>query len=59
MVKITRDFIPVGHNNRPGYAMNPAYITVHNTANTARGANAPCTPVMRKSRNTYQLAFYS
>ncbi|MER1275456.1 N-acetylmuramoyl-L-alanine amidase [Bacillus velezensis] len=40
MVKITRDFIPVGHNNRPGYAMNPAYITVHNTANTARGANA-------------------
>ncbi|MBT0952071.1 N-acetylmuramoyl-L-alanine amidase [Bacillus velezensis] len=40
MVKITKDFIPVGHNNRPGYAMNPAYITVHNTANTARGANA-------------------
>ncbi|MBM7029897.1 N-acetylmuramoyl-L-alanine amidase [Bacillus velezensis] len=40
MVKITKDFIPVGHNNRPGYAMNPAYITVHNTANTARGASA-------------------
>ncbi|MGV7135288.1 N-acetylmuramoyl-L-alanine amidase [Bacillus velezensis] len=40
MVKITKDFIPVGHNNRPGYAMNPAYITVHNTANTARRANA-------------------
>ncbi|MDW0355029.1 N-acetylmuramoyl-L-alanine amidase [Bacillus velezensis] len=40
MVKITKDFIPVGHNNRPGYAMDPAYITVHNTANTARGANA-------------------
>ncbi|AKD29030.1 prophage LambdaBa01, N-acetylmuramoyl-L-alanine amidase, family 2 [Bacillus velezensis NJN-6] len=40
MVKITKDFIPVGHNNRPGYAMTPAYITVHNTANTARGANA-------------------
>ncbi len=40
MVKITKDFIPVGHNNRPGYVMNPAYITVHNTANTARWANA-------------------
>ncbi|MDU0076503.1 N-acetylmuramoyl-L-alanine amidase [Bacillus sp. IS1] len=40
MVKITKDFIPVGHNNRPGYAMNPAYITVHNTANTAKGASA-------------------
>ncbi|MBY6040593.1 N-acetylmuramoyl-L-alanine amidase [Bacillus velezensis] len=40
MVKITKDFIPVGHNNRPGYAMEPAYITVHNTANTQKGANA-------------------
>ncbi|WP_407632782.1 N-acetylmuramoyl-L-alanine amidase [Bacillus velezensis] len=40
MVKITKDFIPVGHNNRPGYAMDPAYITVHNTANTAKGASA-------------------
>ncbi|MEH7773961.1 N-acetylmuramoyl-L-alanine amidase [Bacillus velezensis] len=40
MVKITKDFIPVGHNNRPGYAMEPAYITVHNTANTAKGASA-------------------
>ncbi|TWO94541.1 N-acetylmuramoyl-L-alanine amidase family protein [Bacillus velezensis] len=40
MVKITQDFIPKGHNNRPGYAMNPSYITVHNTANTAKGANA-------------------
>ncbi|MFZ7733753.1 N-acetylmuramoyl-L-alanine amidase [Bacillus velezensis] len=39
MVKITKDFIPVGHNNRPGYAMDPAYITVHNTANTAKGAS--------------------
>ncbi|MEC2423281.1 N-acetylmuramoyl-L-alanine amidase [Bacillus velezensis] len=40
MVKITKDLIPVGHNNRPGYAMDPAYITVHNTANTAKGASA-------------------
>lgn len=40
MVKITQDFIPEGNNNRPGYAMTPIYITVHNTANTAAGANA-------------------
>ncbi|MEC3653936.1 N-acetylmuramoyl-L-alanine amidase [Bacillus siamensis] len=40
MVKITQDFIPAGNNNRPGYAMTPIYITVHNTANTAAGANA-------------------
>ncbi|MEC0935400.1 N-acetylmuramoyl-L-alanine amidase [Bacillus atrophaeus] len=40
MVKIIQDFIPEGHHNRPGYAMNPSYITVHNTSNTAAGANA-------------------
>ncbi|MDU0153970.1 N-acetylmuramoyl-L-alanine amidase [Bacillus cabrialesii] len=40
MVKIIQDFIPKGRSNRPGYAMNPSYITVHNTANTAKGANA-------------------
>ncbi|WP_430743040.1 N-acetylmuramoyl-L-alanine amidase [Bacillus atrophaeus] len=40
MVKIVQDFIPKGRNNRPGYAMNPSYITVHNTANTSKGANA-------------------
>ncbi|MCG8395594.1 N-acetylmuramoyl-L-alanine amidase [Bacillus atrophaeus] len=40
MVNIIQDFIPVGANNRPGYAMRPIYITVHNTANTSVGANA-------------------
>ncbi|MCP6683264.1 N-acetylmuramoyl-L-alanine amidase [Bacillus nakamurai] len=40
MVKITQDFIPEGHNNRPGNYMNPLYITVHNTSNTAKGADA-------------------
>lgn len=40
MVNIIQDFIPVGANNRPGYAMTPLYITVHNTANTAVGADA-------------------
>ncbi|MEN4815783.1 N-acetylmuramoyl-L-alanine amidase [Bacillus velezensis] len=40
MIKVIQDFIPVGNHNRPGYAMNPVYITVHNTANTAKGANA-------------------
>ena len=40
MVTIKKDFIPVSNDNRPGYAMTPAYITVHNTANTAKGADA-------------------
>ncbi len=40
MVEIIQDFIPVGRINRPGIAMIPLYITVHNTDNTAWGAGA-------------------
>lgn len=50
MVNIIQDFIPVGANNRPGYAMTPLYITVHNTANTAVGADAATAcPLFEKS----------
>lgn len=41
MVNIIQDFIPVGANNRPGYAMTPLYITVHNTANTGSRRRCP------------------
>lgn len=40
MVEIIQDFIPKGSKNRPGIPMSPKYITVHNTANSARGADA-------------------
>nr|WP_301287566.1 N-acetylmuramoyl-L-alanine amidase [Bacillus sp. 1735sda2] len=40
VVKIIKDFIPKSNRNRPGNYMKPLYITVHNTANTAKGANA-------------------
>lgn len=40
MVNIKQDFIPAGKGNRPGYAMDPEYITIHNTANTSKGADA-------------------
>ncbi|KIL23704.1 hypothetical protein B4127_2637 [Bacillus pumilus] len=40
MVKIIKDYIPKSNKNRPGNYMKPLYITVHNTANTAKGANA-------------------
>ncbi|MCY9198919.1 N-acetylmuramoyl-L-alanine amidase family protein [Bacillus atrophaeus] len=52
MVQIIQDFIPKDHNNRPGYAMNPTYITVHNTANTAAGANAKMHARYEKNPNT-------
>jgi len=33
--------VPKGNENiRPGYAMDPKYITIHETANTGKGANA-------------------
>lgn len=41
MPKITKDFIPVSQKNqRPGNRMSPKYITVHNTANSSKGADA-------------------
>ncbi|MCY7665757.1 N-acetylmuramoyl-L-alanine amidase family protein, partial [Bacillus safensis] len=40
MVKIIQDFISKSNRNRSGNYMKPLYITVHNTANTAKGANA-------------------
>lgn len=40
MVKIIKDLIPKSNRNRPGNKMKPLYITVHNTANTDKGANA-------------------
>lgn len=39
-MNIIQDFIPVGRGNRPGFAMTPKYITIHDTANKNKGANA-------------------
>lgn len=39
-MKIQQDFIPKGRGNRPGNMMTPTYITVHNTGNSSKGANA-------------------
>lgn len=40
MVNIKEKFIPKNTNARPGYTMVPEFLTCHNTANTAKGANA-------------------
>ncbi len=39
-MKITEDLIPQGRINRPGSKNSCEYITVHETANPKRGANA-------------------
>ena len=38
---IVQEFIPAGRKNRPGWAMAPKYLTIHDTGNTNRGATAP------------------
>lgn len=40
MITITRDYIPSGRINRPGTANACTSITIHETANKAKGANA-------------------
>lgn len=40
MVKIHKDILDQKASNVPGRSMTPKYITVHNTANTNKGANA-------------------
>lgn len=39
-MNIIQDLIPKGRRNRTGYEMKPEYITVHDTANTRKGADA-------------------
>ncbi|MEK4789716.1 MULTISPECIES: peptidoglycan recognition protein family protein [unclassified Bacillus (in: firmicutes)] len=52
MVKIIQDYISKSNRNRPGNYMKPLYITVHNTANTAKGANAASHASFVKCSNT-------
>ena len=39
-MNIIQDFIPIGRRNRPGRANPTLFITIHETGNTNRGANA-------------------
>lgn len=39
-LNIVQDFIPVGNSNRPGTKLVPVGITIHNTDNPDKGANA-------------------
>lgn len=40
LINLTADLIPAGKQNRPGQALVPQFITVHNTDNTDPGAHA-------------------
>ncbi len=40
MIRICQDFIPKDRHNRPGFPIVPAYITIHDTGNANKGADA-------------------
>ena len=58
-MEIKRDFIPQGHYNRPGYSMNPTYITIHTTRNLSKGADAYMHARFIKNPTTAQSWHYS
>jgi len=39
-LKIIQDYVPVGNHNRPGDKLTASSITIHNTDNASKGANA-------------------
>ncbi|PPB10925.1 peptidoglycan recognition protein family protein [Brevibacillus laterosporus] len=39
-MQIIQDIVPAGQKNRPGRKMIPKYITIHNTGNAGKGADA-------------------
>jgi hypothetical protein len=39
-LNLISELIPPGHHNRPGTKIRPVYVTIHNTDNSSRGANA-------------------
>ncbi len=38
--RLIQQLLPMGAKNKPGRSMTPKYITMHNTGNTAKGADA-------------------
>ena len=38
--RLIQQLLPSGAKNKPGRSMTPKYITMHNTGNTSKGADA-------------------
>lgn len=60
MVTIKQKFIPAGTKARSGWALKPEFITIHNTANVSKGANAAshATYMSNGGKNTYVSYHY-
>jgi N-acetylmuramoyl-L-alanine amidase CwlA len=53
-LNIVQDFIPVGNSNRPGTKLALAGITIHNTDNSDKGANAAAHAKYQKGADARQ-----
>ncbi len=60
MVTIKQKFIPAGTKARSGYALKPDFVTIHNTSNKKKGANAAshATYMSNSGKNTYVSYHY-
>ncbi len=54
-VEVTRELIAPGRPNRPGTPLKPRSVTIHNTANTNRGANAAAHSKFVRNKGYYEL----
>ena len=58
-MKINQKFIPVSNTfTRPGIKMNPEYITIHETDNTAKGANDEAHAKLQYNGNSRQASWH-
>lgn len=55
-LNLSQDFIPAGRQNRPGTAIQPTHLTIHNTSNTSKGADALAHAKFVKNTGHYILA---
>lgn len=58
-MKINQKFIPTKYKStRPGTKMTPSYITIHETANTGKGANAKAHANLQYNGNRRQASWH-
>lgn len=58
-LKINQKFIPTKYKDvRPSIKMTPKYITVHNTANSGKGANAKAHANLQYNHNSRQASWH-
>ena len=54
-LNLSKEYVPEGKKNRPGDKSTPAFITVHNTGNTAKGADADAHSRLVRNKGYYEI----